>query len=298
MNQNDLQSEFNNILIEDNHLNFGLTINSVGSKTVLSNESIENTSSIRHYKYQFKKGRVSNEFKLVYITRGSGYVHFEGHEEIEIHKGHILLILPNQKYKYYHIKETEWKEHFIRFEADMVYDVLIKSFFYNGNQVVDVGFNEELVKIFQRSIDVIKSGLKSSQVYLSGMLLHILGLIISESKNRAIAKRESQLIEQAKTIMIENVFVELNLQDITSRLNISYSLFRKKFKEYTGLAPAKYFNELRLNKAKQLLVETNYLTKEISFMLQYGSTDHFATVFKKATGITPKEFRQAHLDTN
>lgn len=291
MNQNELQSEFNNILIEDNHLNFGLTVNSVGSKSIFPNESIAKASNIRDYKYQYKKGRVSNEFKLVYITRGSGYVHFDGYDEIEIHKGHLLLILPNQKYRYYHINETEWKEYFIRFEADEVYNAFVKSFFHKENQVVDIGFNEELVKIFQRSIDVVRGGLKSSQVYLSGMLLHILGLIISESKNKAIAKREFQLIEQAKTIMNENVFAEINLNDLASKLNISYSLFRKKFKEYTGLAPAKYFNELRFNKAKHLLIETNLLTKEISFMLQYKNTDHFATAFKKATGFTPKEFK-------
>jgi len=293
MNHNDLQSEFSNILIEDNHLNFGLTINSVGSKTILPNESIARASNIKDYKYLYKKGRISNEFKIIYITRGSGYIHFENASEIEIKKGNILIILPNQKYEYYHLNEGEWKEYFIRFEADAVYFQLITSMFSNGNQVVDIGFNEELVKIFQRSIDVVRNGLKSSQVYLSGMLLHIVGLTISESKNKAVAKRETQLIEQAKTIMNENVFVELNLQDIASRLNVSYTAFRLKFKHYTGLAPAKYFNELRLNKSKQLLLETTHSVKEISFMLQFGSKEHFATIFKKATGITPQKFRQS-----
>ena len=292
MNPNDQQSEFINVQIEDNHLNFGLTINSVGSKTVLPNESIAKASNIKDYKYLYKKGRISNEFKIIYITRGSGYIHFENYSEIEIKKGNIVIILPNQKYEYYHLNEGEWKEYFIRFEADDVYFQLITAMFTNENQVVDIGFNEELVKIFQRSIDVVRNGLKSSQVYLSGMLLHIVGLTISESKNKAVAKRETQLIEHAKTLMNENVFVELNLQDIASRLNVSYTAFRLKFKQYTGLAPAKYFNELRLNKSKQLLLETTHSVKEISYMLQFGSKEHFATIFKKATGITPQKFRQ------
>ena len=41
------------------------------------------------------------------------------------------------------------------------------------------------------------------------------------------------------------------------KLNISYSWFRKVFKDYTGYAPAKYFQELKLRKAKQLLVGTS-----------------------------------------
>jgi AraC-like DNA-binding protein len=291
MKETEIQSEYRNIDIEDTHLNFGLTVNSVGYKTILPDESIANSSKVNKYKFQFKKGRVNAEFKLVYITSGSGLVHFEGLNEIEIQKGKILMIMPNQKYQYYHQNEKEWKEYFIRFEADPVYNKFIKSFFLNDNQVLDTGFNEELVKLFQRSIDVVKNGLKSSQVYLSGMLLHILGLIISESKNNAIAKKELQLIEQAKIIMNENVFAEIQLQEIASRLNISYTSFRKKFKEYAGISPAKYFSELRLIKSKELLTETSYSIKEISFMLQFSSIEHFAKIFKKTTGFTPKEYR-------
>ena len=55
MNPNDQQSEFSNILIEDNHLNFGLTINSVGNKTILPNEGIARVSNIKDYKYLYKK---------------------------------------------------------------------------------------------------------------------------------------------------------------------------------------------------------------------------------------------------
>lgn len=291
MHKDDLQSEFSNVIVEDNHLNFGLTVNSVGYKSILPNENIARVNKFKDYKYQYKKGRVSDEFKLIYITKGVGYVHFENLDEIEISQGKILVIMPNQKYEYYHINETEWKEYFIRFEADTVYYELINSLFGNHNQVVEVGFNEELVKLFNRAIDVVRNGLKSSQVYLSGMLLHILGLIISESKNSATAKKEIQIIEKAKFIMNENILEDITLQDIASKLNISYTTFRKNFKKYAGLSPAKYFNELRLNKAKQLLTETSHSIKEIAYMLQFSSFEHFATIFKKATRHTPKDFR-------
>lgn len=296
MYQNNLQVEFSNLLIEDNQLNFGLSINSVGNKTILSNEKMARASNIKDYKYQYKKGRIANEFKLIYITSGSGFIHFDGRKEIEIQKGNILFVFPNQKYEYYHNKESEWKEYFIRFEADILYDKFVRTYFTDDNQVVDIGFNEELVKIFQRSIDVVRNALNSSQVYLSGMLLHILGLIISESKYQAKAKIESQMIEQAKTIMTENIFEKLNLNDLAYKLNVSYSALRMKFKQYTGTSPAKYFSELRLNKSKELLIETNYSGKEIAFMLQFSNHQHFITSFKKSIGKSPSEFKQSYLD--
>jgi AraC-like DNA-binding protein len=292
MNNNDLQSEFNNIILEDNQMNFGLTVNSVGSKSIVPKENVSRASKFKDYKYQYKLGRVSGEFKIIYITRGQGYVHFEENEDIEISQGKILMIMPNQKYQYYHLPDSEWKEYFIRFEADTVYFELINQLF-GKNQLVEVGFNEELIRLFNRALDVVRNGLKSSQVYLSGMLLHILGLIIAESKNNALARKEIQIVEQAKIIMNENVFVEVHLQEIASRLNMSYTTFRKNFKKYVGVSPARYFSELRLLKAKELLAETAYSIKEISYMLQFSSFEHFATMFKKATGITPKDFRQS-----
>jgi AraC-like DNA-binding protein len=285
------QSEFSNMNIEDNYLNFGLIVNSVGYKSILPNESIARPNKFKDYKYQYNKGSVSDEFKLIYITKGIGYIHFENLEEIEISKGMVLIIMPHQKYDYYHINETEWKEHFIRFEADTVYYELINSLFGKYNQIVNVGFNEEIFKIFNRSIDVIRNELKSSQVYLSGMLLCLLGLIISESKNSATGKKEIQAIENAMLIMNENVMNEITLHEIALELKIGYSTFRKNFKKYTGHSPAKYFNVLRLNKAKQLLTESTCSIKEIAYLLQFSSIEHFATHFKKINGYTPKDFR-------
>ena len=297
MQQSDLLSEFNNIINIDNRLNFGLTVNSVGYKKILPDEKITPTEKGKNLKFHFKKGRISDEFKLIYITSGKGIIHFENSVDTEIAKGKILIIKPQQKYEYYHINKTEWKEYFIRFEANSMYYHLINSLFGEGRQVIDVGFNEELIRLLQRAIDVVKNKLEHTQVYLSGMLLHILGLIISESKNVAISKREIQAIEQAKVIMNENVLTEISLQEIASCLNMSYTTFRKNFRKYADISPAKYLSELRLNKAKQLLTETTDSIKEIAYKLQFTSVEHFGTIFKKVTGMTPRDFRYAKSAT-
>ena len=100
-----------------------------------------------------------------------------------------------------------------------------------------------------------------------------------------------QKIEQAKIIMNENVSGNVDPEELAMRLNISYSWFRRVFKEYTGYAPAKYFQELKLRKAKQMLVGTSQSVKEISFFLGFQSTEYFFSFFKKRTGLTPLEYR-------
>ena len=85
--------------------------------------------------------------------------------------------------------------------------------------------------------------------------------------------------------------IKSELEDLAMKLNISYSWFRRIFKEYTGYAPAKYFQELKLRKAKQLLIDTPLSVKEISFSLGFQSTEYFFMFFKKHTGFTPLGYR-------
>ena len=91
--------------------------------------------------------------------------------------------------------------------------------------------------------------------------------------------------------MIENINKDIDIKGIATNLGISYSLFRKAFKEYTGYAPAQYIQELKLRKAKELLAETNYTVKEISYELNFSSYEYFLSFFKKRVGHTPMEYR-------
>ena len=84
--------------------------------------------------------------------------------------------------------------------------------------------------------------------------MHMLGLVISLSRNRQFEMSAiRQKIEKARIYMKEHVGENISVEQLAADLNISYSWFRKAFREYTGYAPAKYFQELRIQRAKQML---------------------------------------------
>ena len=160
------------------------------------------------------------------------------------------------------------------------------------NPVLKIGFNAELVKLFQSAIEVANSGKNAAQQCLSGIVMHILGLICYISSNRIFEEDSiSHKIERSKIIMIENLYKNVDVEELAEKLNLSYSWFRKVFKDYTGYAPAKYFQELKIKKAEELLMRTSHSVKEISYMLNYKSAEHFFSLFKKKTGFTPLEYR-------
>ncbi len=197
------------------------------------------------------------------------------------------------------VPESGWNEYYIGFEGPIIDNIVENSFISKENQILEVGFNEELVNLFTRAIEVAEVDKISSQQYLSGIVLHILGLVLSVSQNKIFEVGDViQKIEQAKIIMNENVFKNIDPEELAEKLNTSYSWFRKVFKDYTGYAPAKYFQELKIRKAKQLLVGTSHTVKEISYMLDYNSTEHFFSLFKKMTGYTPLEYRSYGRETD
>ena len=134
-----------------------------------------------------------------------------------------------------------------------------------------------------------KSG---AQQYIAGITLHIIGEILAMSNNqRYEINNAAEKIECAKVIMRENIDKDIDIKELAAKLNIGYSWFRKVFREYTGYAPAKYFQELKIRKAKQLLIDTSLPIKEICYKLNYSTAEHFFSVFKKSTSMTPSEYR-------
>jgi AraC-like DNA-binding protein len=278
--------------VTDYDRNFGISVNSVGFQAVHPHTSYPNTIHPSGYYFNPSKGRILHEYQIVYITKGKGFLSLNYDEKQELSKGHIFILLPGQWHSYYPCTESGWNEYYIGFSGEMANRLLQYHFISSENQILDVGLNEELVSLFSKAIEVAGTQKAGTQQYLAGIVMHIIGQILAVSKYHPTESTEiSQKIEQAKIIMNENVYKNIDPETLAMKLNISYSWFRKVFKDYTGFAPAKYFQELKLRKAKQMLISSSNTVKEIAYMLDFNSTEHFFSLFKKTTGFTPLEYR-------
>ena len=292
MNYNDLGVEFKYLFVNERDKRFGISVNTVGFQSILPNTPYPLAEHPSGYFFNTQKGRILHEYQLVYITKGKGVISFEPDKEQDLNKGRIFIIFPGQWHTYHPLIDTGWNEYYIGFRGFIVDKMVENAFIGRNNQILEVGFNEELVNLFSRALEIAEADKAASQQYLAGIVLHMIGLVLSVSQNNLFEVNEvTQKIEQAKIIMNENIYKNIEPELLAEKLNISYSWFRKVFKDYTGYAPAKYFQELKLRKAKQLLVGTSHTVKEISYMLDYNSTEHFFSLFKKITGFTPLEYR-------
>jgi len=102
-------------------------------------------------------------------------------------------------------------------------------------------------------------------------------------------------LSEAVTLMESNIEETLSTDDIAQLVGLSRRQLERQFKQYLGTMPSRYYLELRLKKARQLLLESNSSIVQIGLMCGFSSGAHFSTAFGAQFGITPREERQRKL---
>ena len=102
-------------------------------------------------------------------------------------------------------------------------------------------------------------------------------------------------LSEAVTLMENNIEETLSTDDIAQLVGLSRRQLERQFKQYLGTMPSRFYLELRLKKARQLLLESNSSIVQIGLMCGFSSGAHFSTAFSAQFGITPREERQRKL---
>ncbi|WP_433944493.1 response regulator [Paenibacillus sp. SN-8-1] len=106
-------------------------------------------------------------------------------------------------------------------------------------------------------------------------------------------KLDSQLVKDIKQYIHTNYHQEITLQHIADRFFISRENVSRKFKQVSSENLSEYLSKLRIDKAKQLLRSSDLRLSQISTMVGFQDEKYFSRVFKKVTGMTPREYRRA-----
>lgn len=102
-------------------------------------------------------------------------------------------------------------------------------------------------------------------------------------------------LSEAVTLMETNIEEPLSTDDIANLVGLSRRQLERLFKQYLDSLPSRYYLELRLQRARQLLLETNHSIVQVGLMCGFSSGSHFSTAFGALFGNTPREERQRKL---
>ena len=273
-------------------INWGLYLNVAGRAKILPGTVYPPKKHPSEYYFDWESGRVLHEYQLNYITEGAGI--FENqYGKFQVKPGSIMLIFPNQWHRYRPVKKTGWIENYVGFNGRIADELLKNPVFSISQPVIQCGIKEEVIDTYLKINDLVEKERPGFQQIASGMLVKLLGYIISFEKQKGFSgKQIAKVIEQVRFLMRQNTEQEFNLEELAHQYNVGYSYFRKMFKKYTGVSPGQYHLQLRIIRAKEMLVSTEKSIKEISLELGFQTIHYFSLLFKKKVGMTPSEFRK------
>jgi AraC-like DNA-binding protein len=105
------------------------------------------------------------------------------------------------------------------------------------------------------------------------------------------ANAEPPAIARAKVFIAEHLTEDLSLGDVAKAVNMSRFYFCKTFRKYTGLNFTDYVARLRVERAKELLLNPNLRVSEIAYEVGFQSLTHFNRVFRRVVGKSPTAYR-------
>lgn len=281
------------LLASERDAQWGLTISTIGYEVIEPYDSYPTKGHADGYYFDINKGRTLDEFQLLYLTEGEGVFQSAHCPETVIKAGDIFLLFPGEWHTYHPKQGKGWKSYWIGFKGRNINDRVKHKFLSPEKPIYHVGFSNEIINLYEEARYIAQEEAAYAQQTLAGIANHLIGLMYSLERNIELNKdsKHVDIINKARLRIRESLEGNLTIQEIAQELGISYSSFRKLFKEHTGFAPALYQQNLKLQRAKELLSTTDDSIKEIAYRLNFESPDYFSSKFKRQTGMKPSDFR-------
>ena len=137
---------------------------------------------------------------------------------------------------------------------------------------------------------------KESDLLLRGMLHNLIMTVIRE--HLPAAPEDIEISSADKSILSAMNYMEVNmlpnpsLEETAGYVNISPSHFSRLFKKATGLSYSEYFNYIRIENGRKLLLTTDLSVSEIATLSGFDNGNYFCNVMKKVLGCTPTSLRR------
>lgn len=310
----------NNILNHIDNLNYEYCVNLQNQILIIMDKESINKDTLRNLKDDFSS--ITNE--QIYISRGK-YVDsidnlncsYQSAKDIHEYK----LVYPNISW----IREYKEKSYNLE-NIDYIDFNHLKKLLLNKDNKESLNYIESIFSKLKKdeNLTVKQIKTKSIEVFLNvynyfndskiikGLDLYLEKVInsvnldqIQVELNNMIKHRQSKLEETDDSIspiilkllrnIEKNYSKDLNLKEISETYNINSIYLGQLFQKETGILFSDYLNNFRVNKAKNLLVETSLKAAEIGELVGYANKNYFYRKFKDIVGITPSEWRKINL---
>jgi len=242
--------------------------------------------------FSWEHGRVLRSYQFIYIARGGGTFESEPSGRQRIRAGDLFILFPDVRHRYRPDPRTGWDEYWIEFDGDHARRLMALDPFDPARPVLRIGRDEKLVQLFLEAVDTLRREPPEYRYLLGALAVMIVAHTLSALKRRRYEGRPvEEIVREAKAFLDRAAGRNYPIEGVAARLNLSYSTFRRLFRQYTGLSPRQYALRMSLRRAGELLARTRLPIGRIADELGFESVYYFSRFFRKKMGCTPSAYR-------
>lgn len=261
------------------------------------------------------------DHEWMYCTSGKAYYETET-EQYELKAGSLLLIEPNTPHRFWFDEKQRAAIKWVHFDFEYrkdVYDLdklvcndrtglffdalpstelLRKSYRFNDRYeiptVIEVQDRDRMNRIFDRILAAYKQHHMTWQLTAKANIIMIIKMVIdhlNDGKNILGAADQSDLIKEICYHIENNYHNKLTRKKLAAYYGYNEDYIGKLFKREMSRSISTYINEIRIQKAKELLSHTDLSVQNISELIGFSDVFYFSKKMKTMTGMSPTEWR-------
>lgn len=236
-------------------------------------------------------------YTFYYVIAGKGWVRLDKKTYV-LSPGQGLLIPPNRSVFYEADKTEPWQYLQIGFSGQRIRQIFSAAGLETISQPFLCSDSRKLEALTEQLLQSPK-GTFDQQLYRQFLLCSVLSLLVKDrsfGQSKGIQSRQNTYIEKALNYIAEHYFESSLINNMASYLGITRNYLFLLFKENLGCSPSAYVIQFRLERAGQLLQQTELSLEDIASSCGYQEPAVFSKAFKKKYGMSPSYYRKIALD--
>lgn len=242
--------------------------------------------------------------EINYVKKGSCIIRLDEHESIGFNENEMMIIASDVHHFFEvgaegcTLMQLEFlPEVFSRFDlyhngtggSENNNQSTATTIFSDENKLIKIVNNVRIVRAVQRIVNELNSKHTHYKYLVMMYYAELLVLINRHMEEVYLPICNNEAMKKAIAYIRLNYQSDISIADVAKKTGVGSRYLRKLFAQHLNISPLDYLNQVRVNKAIELLRNTDMSVKEVCFNCGFKSPQYFSRKFKQQVGMSPRE---------
>lgn len=230
---------------------------------------------------------INSELEVIHVTQGFIDV-WVGGVSLRVPEGHAVLIFPHQPHSFHPLDDATGRVYMFRFR--------IAGDFSNAHGSRNI--RPFILPLSKALADYLKEAVlraerQPDEITAKSMFFPLIAEYLEKVDTAAAHNPGNQLVGQIMDYILNHLQDRITLKTLSAHFGINTVSLSRLIKEYTYTSFTDFVNNIRIERAIELIAEYDVSVTDAAFQAGFGSVRNFNRVFQSILGITPSEYRRS-----